>query len=184
MKMYILFIFITIIAVISFFIFTAFSSPSSKVVVGQKAPHFELYDQDGDLFSLDDYLGKKLVIYFFPKAFTPGWTKQACEFRDKSDIYVKNNIHIVGISYDTRKTQKEFSEKYSLNFKVLSDSEKKVSNLYGIDTFLFPKRVTFLIDEDGVIFNIVNSISLSDYADKVIKIFKEHENINEDKNKK
>lgn len=182
--MYILFIFITIIAVISFFIFTAFSSPSTKVVIGQKAPDFELYDQDGNLFSLDEYIGKKLVIYFFPKAFTPGWTKQACEFRDKSDIYIKNNIHIVGISYDTRKTQKEFSEKYSLKFKVLSDSEKKVSNLYGIDTFLFPKRVTFLIDENGIIFDIVNSINLSDYADKVIEIFKENENINENKNKK
>tara|TARA_B100000945_G_C19911874_1_gene381044 strand:- start:77 stop:295 length:219 start_codon:yes stop_codon:yes gene_type:complete len=72
MKMYILFIFITIIAVISFFIFTAFSSPSTKVVIGQKAPNFELYDQDGNLFSLDEYIGKKLVIYFFPKAFTPG----------------------------------------------------------------------------------------------------------------
>ena len=173
--MYILFILLFLSVVICFLFFSAFTSPTNKISIGQKAPLFSLYDQNGNLFSLEDNIGKKMVIYFFPKAFTPGWTKQACEFRDNYQIYKDNKIEIIGISYDTRQTQKEFSEKYSLKFKVLSDINKVVSKRYGIDTYLFPKRVTFLIDENGIIFDIVNSISLSDYADQVIEVFKKYE---------
>ena len=108
-----------------------------------------------------------MVIYFFPRSFTPGWTKQACGFRDKYDVYKQNNIEIIGISYDTRNTQKSFYEKYSLNFLVLSDSDKKVSQLYGVDTYFFPKRVTFLIDENGIVFDVIDIMSLSDYAENI-----------------
>ena len=73
-----------------------------------------------------------------------------------------------------RDRQKSFSEKYKLNFRILSDSKKKVSKLYGVNTYFFPKRVTFLIDENGIVFDIIDDMSLSDYAENVIQIFKKH----------
>ena len=172
--MYILFISISIMIILSFFMLSGFRSPSNYIKVGEKAPLFELFDQDKELFSLKDYNGKKMVIYFFPKAFTPGWTKQACGFRDQYSVYKENDIEIIGISYDVRETQKSFSKKYKLNFRVLSDSKKEVSKLYGVDTYFFPKRVTFLIDENGIVFNVIDNMSLSDYAENIIKIFKKN----------
>lgn len=174
MKMYILFISISIMIILSFFMLSGFRSPSNYIKVGEKAPLFELFDQDKELFSLKDYNGKKMVIYFFPKAFTPGWTKQACGFRDQYSVYKENDIEIIGISYDVRETQKSFSKKYKLNFRVLSDSKKEVSKLYGVDTYFFPKRVTFLIDENGIVFDVIDDMSLGDYAENIIQIFKKH----------
>ena len=174
MKMYILFISISIMIILSFFMLSGFRSPSNYIKVGEKAPLFELFDQDKELFSLKDYNGKKMVIYFFPKAFTPGWTKQACGFRDQYSVYRENDIEIIGISYDVRETQKSFSKKYKLNFRVLSDSKKEVSKLYGVDTYFFPKRVTFLIDENGIVFDVIDDMSLGDYAENIIQIFKKH----------
>ena len=174
MKIYILFICMGILLIFSFFMLSGFSRNSSYIEVGSKAPLFELFDQDGKLFSLKNYEGKKVVIYFFPKAFTPGWTKQACGFRDQYSVFKENEIEIIGISYDVREKQKSFSEKYKLNFRILSDSKKEVSKLYGVDTYFFPKRVTFLIDENGIVFDIIDDMSLSDYAENVIKIFKNH----------
>ena len=172
--MYILFISIGIMIILSFFMLSGFKNPSNYIKIGEKAPLFELFDQDEKLFSLKDYNGKKMVIYFFPKAFTPGWTKQACGFRDQYNTYKENNIEIIGISYDIRERQQSFSEKYKLNFPILSDSKKEVSKLYGVDTYFFPKRVTFLIDENGIVFNVIDDMSLSDYAENVIKIFKKN----------
>ena len=114
-----------------------------------------------------------MVVYFFPKAFTPGWTKQACGFRDQYNVFKENEIEIIGISYDVRENQKSFSEKHKLNFRLLSDSKKEVSKLYGVDTYFFPKRVTFLIDENGIVLDVIDNMSLSDYAENIIKIFKE-----------
>lgn len=170
LKMYILFI-ITI--VISLVLFLSFSSSSvNKLEIGTNAPKFELYNQDNELISLSDYAGKNLIIYFFPKAFTPGWVKQACGFRDEYKEYSENKIEIIGISYDTQKRQKEFSQRYNLSFPLLSDADASVSKLYGVDTYFFPKRVTFLINEDGVVFDIIKNISLDNYANKIIQIFK------------
>ena len=172
--MYILFISIGIMVILSFFVLSGFGKPSAKIKIGDKAPLFELFDQNEELFSLKDYDGRKMIIYFFPRAFTPGWTKQACGFRDQYSIYKENNIEIIGISYDIRERQQSFSEKYKLNFPILSDSKKEVSKLYGVDTYFFPKRVTFLIDENGIVFNVIDNMSLSDYAENIIKIFKKN----------
>ena len=171
-RMYILF-FVTIF--ISLLILLSFSSSSvANIKIGSKAPNFKLFNQDGEPVLLSDYKGKNLVIYFFPKAFTPGWTKQACGFRDEYDEYRRNNIEIVGISYDNQKKQKEFSKKYNLSFPLLADVDATVSKLYGVDTYFFPKRVTFLINKDGVVFDIIKNVSLNNYADQIIKIFKKN----------
>jgi len=168
--MYILF-FITI--VISLLLLLSFSSSSvNEIEIGIKAPEFQLFNQDNELISLSNYKGKNLIIYFFPKAFTPGWVKQACGFRDEYEQYRKNNIEIIGISYDRKNRQKEFSKKYDLSFHLLSDSDATVSKLYGVDTYFFPKRVTFLINEDGVVFDIIKNMSLDDYANRIIQVFK------------
>ena len=170
--MYILFI-ITII--ISLLLFLAFSNyPTSKLKIGDKAPYFELFNYDHKIITLDQYIGHNLVIYFFPKAFTPGWTKQTCGFRDSYKIYKDHDIEIIGISYDSIKRQKEFAEEYNIKFPLLSDSDAKISKLYGVDTYFFPKRVTFLINKDGVVFDIIKNVSLNNYADQIIKIFKKN----------
>ena len=150
------------------------SLSNKEIKIGEKAPLFKLYNQNGEMFSLEDYKGKELVIYFFPRTFTPGWVKQACEFRDKYDIFRKNNIEVIGISYDSQKKSESFSNKYSLKFPILSDIDKKVSKLYGIGTFLAPKRVTFLVDKNGNISDIVKNISLDNYAGKIIERFKKN----------
>ena len=179
MKMYII-IFITII--ISAALFLAFTNKSNnEIEIGSKAPNFKLFNQDSELVSLSDYNGKNLVIYFFPKAFTPGWVKQACGFRDEYEDFNKYNIEIIGISYDTKEKQKEFSKRYNLTFPLLSDIDAKVSKEYGVDTYFFPKRVTFLINKDGVVFDVIKNVSLEDYGTKIIQAFKEKkliENIN------
>ena len=170
--MYILFI-ITII--ISLSLFLAFSKPSKiNLNIGDQAPYFELYNYDDKLITLNQYKGKNLVIYFFPKAFTPGWTKQACGFRDQYKIYKNNNIEVLGISYDSKLSQKKFAKQYNLTFPLLSDKDAVVSKLYGVDTYFFPKRVTFLINKDGVVFDIIKNIGLDNYANKIIQIFKKN----------
>ena len=180
MKMYII-IFITII--ISAALFLAFTNKANnEIEIGSKAPNFKLFNQDSELVSLSDYNGKNLVIYFFPKAFTPGWVKQACGFRDEYEDFNKYNIEIIGISYDTKEKQKEFSKRYNLTFPLLSDIDAKVSKEYGVDTYFFPKRVTFLINKDGVVFDVIKNVSLEDYGIKIIQAFKEKkliENIND-----
>ena len=178
-KVYILF-FITI--VISLLLLLSFSSSSAnEIKIGVKAPEFQLFNQNNELVSLSDYKGKNLVIYFFPKAFTPGWVKQACGFRDEYSEYSKHDIEIIGISYDTKKRQKEFANRYNLLFPLLSDLDASISKSYGVDTYFFPKRVTFLINKDGVVFDIIKNISLDNYGNKIIQIFKKNNLINNEK---
>ena len=174
--------FITII--LSTILFLAFSSSNTnEVKIGSDAPNFNLYNQNSEIVSLNDYNGKNLVIYFFPKAFTPGWVKQACGFRDEYEDFNKYNIEIVGISYDTKEKQKEFSTRYNLTFPLLSDIDAKVSKEYGVDTYFFPKRVTFLINKDGVVFDIIKNVSLEDYGKKIIEAFSENKLIEKSNDK-
>jgi len=143
--------------------------------IGQLAPDFSLKDQDGKLHSLDDYEGKKLVIYFFPKAFTPGWTRQACGFRDESENYKELGIVVLGISFDSKKSLKGFKDKYRIPFNFLSDNSKKVGRKYGVGRFLFPSRKTFLINENGILIHIIDEVNLNTHPMDIIKIFEQAE---------
>ena len=128
-----------------------FSLFSSSLPIGEIAPEFSLKDQSGKIRRLSDYKGKKLVIYFFPKAFTPGWTKQACGLRDNYKSFETNDISILGVSYDSQNKLKNFKEEHNLSFNLLSDNKKVMGNLYDVNSFyFFPQRKTFLIDEKGV----------------------------------
>jgi len=96
-----------------------------------KAPNFSLSDQNGKSHSLSGYKGKWIIIYFYPKDFTPGCTKEACGFRDKGSEFKKRGVSLVGISKDSVVSHKKFAEKYNLNFSLLSDPEHKVIEAYG-----------------------------------------------------
>jgi len=150
-----------------------FSLFSSSLTIGENAPEFSLKDQNGKIRRLSDYKGKKLVIYFFPKAFTPGWTKQACGLRDNYNSFETNDISILGVSYDSQNKLKNFKEEYNLSFNLLSDNKKVMGNLYDVNSFyFFPQRKTFLIDEKGVLVHIINSVNINNHAEDILKIFK------------
>ena len=127
--------------------------------VGMKAPEFSLENQNGELINLKDYLGKKVVIYFYPKDHTPGCTKQACAFRDSYQEFRKNNIVVFGISKDTVSSHLKFVEDYELPFTLLSDPDLVVIQAYDVwkEKKMFGKsymgitRSTYVIDENGFI---------------------------------
>jgi thioredoxin-dependent peroxiredoxin len=130
------------------------------VGVGSKAPDFTLPSQSGEMVSLKEFLGEKVVIlYFYPKDDTPGCTKEACAFRDEHEEFGKLDAEIIGVSSDSVESHRRFAEKHDLSFTLLSDEGGKVRKLYGVsNTFgIFPGRVTYGIDEAGVIRHVFSS---------------------------
>ena len=145
--------------------------------VGMKAPQFTLPDKNGKLVSLSDFLGKKVVLYFYPKDNTPGCTKEACSLRDWKDELIKRGVVIMGVSKDSIQSHNKFREKYGLDFILLSDPEKTVHIAYGAwgEKKLYGKvslgtiRKTFLIDEEGNIEKIWNKVSVATHGEDVVK---------------
>jgi peroxiredoxin Q/BCP len=129
----------------------------ARLKKGDTAPDFTLEDQEGNKVSLDDFQGQKLLIYFYPKADTPGCTKQACSIRDSRPDLAEAGIAAVGISPDQPEEQKKFEDKYSLNFPLLSDPEHEAAEAYGVwgEKSMYGKksmgiiRSSFLVDEKG-----------------------------------
>ncbi len=123
--------------------------------VGQPAPDFRLQDQNGNWHALEDFKGKWVALYFYPKADTPGCTKEACEFRDNIFAFEEMGATILGVSIDAIKDQKKFAEKYSLPFPLLADIDGKTAEAYGVLNNLgimkLAKRQSFLIGPDGKI---------------------------------
>ena len=162
---------ILLLTALCFLIATAFLSANNQTVelkVGDKAPSFSLYDQDNKLHKLSDYKGQRLIIYYFPKADTPGWTKEACGFRDIYSEYKRAGIKVFGISYDSSKSLKKFKNKYALPFDFLSDSKKEVAVKYGAAGTGWPRRVTFIIDKNSKIEKIYNKINVNTHAEKIL----------------
>jgi len=130
------------------------------VGVGSKAPDFTLPSQSGEMVSLKDFLGEKVVIlYFYPKDDTPGCTKEACAFRDEHEEFGKLDAEVIGVSSDSVESHKRFAEKHNLSFTLLSDEGGRVRRMYGVpNTFgVFPGRVTYVIDESGVVRHVFSS---------------------------
>lgn len=131
----------------------------AKLSVGDKAPPFSLSSQNGKIVSLSDFKGKKLLLYFYPKADTPGCTKQACSIRDASGQLKKLGVSVIGISPDESSKQKKFDENYKLGFLLLSDTDNKVAKAYGAwgkksmygKTYEGIIRSSFVIDGQGKI---------------------------------
>ena len=144
------------------------NNQSTQLTVGDKAPDFSLKDQDGKVRKLSDYTGERLIVYFFPKADTPGWTKEACGFRDIYGEYKRAKIKVLGISYDSPRALKKFKTKYALPFHFLSDYKKEVAPKYGAASIAWPKRMTFIIDKDGRIEKIYNKVNVNTHAEKIL----------------
>lgn len=145
-------------------------------IAGDLAPNFKLYNSEKQLISLSDFVGKDIVLYFYPQADTPGCTKEACSIRDSFADFVDNNIVVLGISYDTPEAQRAFKEKYHLPFILLSDTKKEVAKLYGAYTGklneLFPNRMTFIIDKQQKIKKILYKVDIATHTQDVLKAVK------------
>ena len=145
--------------------------------IGTKAPDFTLPDQNGDMRSLSDYRGKKVILYFYSKDMTSGCTKQACGFGELYPQFLEKNAVILGMSKDTAASHKRFEEKYGLPFTLLSDAEKSVIMAYDVwkEKKLYGKasmgvvRTTYLIDENGVIINAHEKVSASENPAQMLK---------------
>ena len=130
-----------------------------RVRVGARAPDFKLPSQSGEMVRLGDFLGKPVVLFFYPRDDTLGCTKEVCAFRDTFEEYGKLDAEVIGISSDSVESHKAFVRKHDLPFALLSDGGGKVRKLYGVPNTLglFPGRVTYVVDESGVVRHIFSS---------------------------
>ncbi len=136
---------------------------------GDNAPDFPLKDQNGAAHSLADYKGRYVVLYFYPQDDTPGCTREACSFRDDISTLTDKGTAVLGVSTDDVDSHKLFAEKYHLNFPLLADTEKTVSEKYGVlGTSGKPKRVTFLIDGNGVIAKVYPQVNPTEHSAEII----------------
>ncbi|HQK39408.1 MAG TPA: peroxiredoxin [Flavobacterium alvei] len=144
--------------------------------VGDKIPHFSVKDNVGNDFNSESIIGKKaVVIYFYPKDNTPGCTAQACSFRDQYQDFKDLGAEVIGISSDSVTSHEKFIQKYKLPFVLLSDSDKKIRNLFGVKTNLFgllPGRVTYVADQNGIIQMVFDSLSATKHIPKALEMIK------------
>ena len=143
---------------------------------GIKAPNFELPDQNGTIHTLEEYRGKKVILYFYPKDNTPGCTKQACGFSERYPQFMEKGTVVLGVSRDTVASHKKFEEKYGLSFTLLSDTERKVIEAYDVwkekknygKVSMGVVRTTYLIDENGIIIRANDKVKAAEDAEKML----------------
>jgi peroxiredoxin Q/BCP len=144
--------------------------------VGDIVPNFTAKDSNGDDFDSKEYIGKKAVVfYFYPKDDTPGCTTQACSFRDSYEDFKEHGAEVIGISSDSVASHQKFAKKYKLPFILLSDSSKKLRKLFGVPNDLFgllPGRVTYVVDKNGMILLVFNSMSSKIHIQKALALLK------------
>jgi len=151
-----------------------FVSAGNRPQKGDQAPDFSLKDSEGISHSVSQFKGSWIVLYFYPKDDTPGCTKEACNLRDNYSSLKDKGIVILGVSYDSSEKHRKFREKYDLPFPLLADVDRKVAGLYGVKGMLFAKRVTFLIDQSGVIAHVFDSVDVSGHAKQILDWIKTH----------
>lgn len=145
--------------------------------VGDKAPGFNLKDEQGHLVKLSDLQGKKVILYFYPKDDTPGCTREACDFTEKLTAIKDRHAIVLGVSKDSEKAHQKFKEKYDLSFPLLVDEEGKLCEAYGVlgEKSMFGKkyfginRTTFLIDQEGRIEKIWKNVKVDGHVDEILK---------------
>ncbi len=150
----------------------------TSLKVGDKAPSFSAVDQDGNTHSLLDYNGKKLIIFFYPKASTPGCTAEACNLTNNYNELQNNGYEILGVSADSMKRQSNFRNKYSFPFPLLADEDKSVINAFGVwgpKKFMGKEydgihRTTFVISENGILEQVILKVKTKDHADQILSL--------------
>ena len=144
--------------------------------VGDKVPNFDTIDQNGKSFSLEKFKNQKIVLYFYPKDNTSGCTAQACDLRDNFQKLKDSNYKIIGVSKDSPKSHLKFIEKNNLPFDLISDEDKSVHNLFGTwvekkmygNTYMGTARKTFLIDENGIITDIIEKVKTREHTNQIL----------------
>lgn len=147
---------------------------------GDKAPDFTSKDQNGNTVSLNQFKGKKVVLYFYPKDSTPGCTAEACDFRDNYQGLKAQGIEVLGVSIDDEKSHQKFITKYDLPFTLLADTEKSIVEAYGVwaeksmygKKYMGTNRTTFIIDEDGNIAHIITKVDTKAPTAQVLELIK------------
>ena len=146
--------------------------------VGDNAPNFSTLDDQGNTISLADYKGKKLIVFFYPKANTPTCTVEACNLRDHYSELKDKGYEILGVSADTQKKQSNFKTKFSFPYPLLADVDKEVINAFGVwgskkfmgRTFDGIHRITFVIDENGIIEKVIDKVKAKIHKDQILEI--------------
>lgn len=149
----------------------------TSLKIGDKAPDFQAKDQDGNIISLSDYKGKKLVLFFYPKASTPGCTVEACNLRDNYERFQSLGYEILGVSADSEKRQSNFRNNYDFPYPLLADEGKTVINAFGVwgpKKFMGREfdgiyRTTFVIDEHGVIEDVITKVKTKEHTSQILK---------------
>ncbi|MGF1555919.1 thioredoxin-dependent thiol peroxidase [Paucihalobacter sp.] len=148
----------------------------TNLKAGDKAPNFSTFNQDGKTVSLSDFKGKKLVLFFYPKASTPGCTAEACNLSDNYQKFKDNGYAILGASADSQKRQASFKEKYGFPYDLLADEDLSVINAFGVwgpKKFMGKEydgihRTTFVIDENGVIESVIDKVKTKEHASQIL----------------
>lgn len=147
-----------------------------KLQIGDKAPAFSCKDQNGNIVNLSDFAGKKIVLFFYPKANTPGCTAEACNLNDNYERFTGLGYQIIGVSADSIAAQKKFSDKYNFHYPLLADENKEILNAYGVwgpKKFMGREydgihRTTFIIDEKGIIENIITEVKTKEHTKQIL----------------
>ena len=152
----------------------------TNLKVGDLAPRFSGVDQNGESISLDDYKGKKVILYFYPKDNTPGCTAEACNLRDNYFDLINKGLDVIGVSPDSEKSHQKFIEKYELPFRLISDPDKEILNLYNAwgekkmygKTYDGVLRKTYIISEDQIIETIFEKVKTKDHTNQIYQELK------------
>ncbi|MGO3690585.1 MAG: thioredoxin-dependent thiol peroxidase [Psychroflexus halocasei] len=144
--------------------------------VGDKAPNFSAEDQDGNTHQLKDFEGSKLVVFFYPKASTPGCTAEACNLKNNWQTFEEQGFKILGVSADTKRRQQNFKKKYELPYPLIADEDKSVIDAFGVwgpKKFMGKEyegihRTTFIIDEKGIIIDIIKKVKTKAHAEQIL----------------
>jgi len=163
---------ISIVSTLSLLTLCSTVSMAEQVGAGDPAPDFELVDQDGQLHSIEDYRGKWVALYFYPKDDTPGCTTEACEFRDNIFAFRNMDCQILGVSFDDEESHKAFSEKHGLPFPLLADTKGAAADAYGVKATMggstVARRQTFLIDPEGNIARHYDTVNPESHSTEVL----------------
>jgi peroxiredoxin Q/BCP len=147
------------------------------LIAGTKAPDFNIKDQDGKEIKLTDFKGKKVILYFYPKDMTPGCTAESCNLRDNYKVLQKKGYEVLGVSTDNEKSHQKFIAKEKLPFRLLADTDKSLHSKYGtwVEKSMYGRkymgtaRVTFVINEGGVIEEIIEKVDTKNHTDQILK---------------